>query len=932
MSLERVFLGWDRPCLPAAVGELATLFPFDESWDLSQVVIATSGARAGRRLLELLAQRSRDERRILLPPAFVTAGSLPEQLYPSTTPVADDLACLLAWVSVLRATDPADLAPMFAKLPDRESLIPWVPLARDMVALRNELAGEGLDCASVAAHCSGRAYDDSARWRALAALEERLATFDPPFRDIAEARRSALAGGTFLRGRTIVLVATSDLPKMTRRMLASSPARVIALIHAPETEADRFDDVGCTVPAKWRGYLAPLEAADVSVVDGPRDQAYTALAAVNAWNQTLSMTQMTVGVGDSSLSPVVARVLEMSGRNARTAAGRAVSLSRPATLLAALADYADSRTSASFASLLRHPDIERYLLRSLNVDRSAGQWLKALDRFRSNHLPPRLRDFWPRAAEDSQTVRDATRAIDTLLAPLAAAKRPLGEWSEPIVTMLAAVYAGMTFDTHVDADWRIKYDIEAVAAALKAQRDFGADKPFSVTVTAPDAIRLALNALSQAVTPEAYSGDALELLGWLELQLDDAKALAITGFNEGHIPESAVIDPLLPDSLRHELGLVDDERKYARDIYTLTAIIHSRPHLRVICGRRSASGDPLRPSRLLFACESGEMVRRAALFYDDDTAKRARVMLKHGETNTLATIPLPQPANPIRTAGVTWFRAYIACPYRFYLRYVLKREMLTDGNVEMDNSHFGLLAHETLKAFAGSNFTSSRSEPEIAEFLTASLDDVAQRQFGNERLPAVEIQLVQLKKRFEAFARFQAEHAAQGWRIERTEVEGSTTLDLGTDSLQVTGRVDRIDRNAITGDTMIVDYKLGDSFKSPAERHLSRGEWVDLQLPLYRRMAPSLQLDPERTELGYVCICKELDRVGFAPSKWELPHFEAADAKIDEVARGIVGQVFWPPRNIASFVDGYEGICLDRTIDRARVIDTLSMLAAGGRS
>ena len=38
----------------------------------------------------------------------------------------------------------------------------------------------------------------------------------------------------------------------------------------------------------------------------------------------------------------------------------------------------------------------------------------------------------------------------------------------------------------------------------------------------------------------------VELLGWLELLLDDAPFAVVTGFNEGRVPESSDTDSLLP--------------------------------------------------------------------------------------------------------------------------------------------------------------------------------------------------------------------------------------------------------------------------------------------------------------------------------------------------------------------------------------------------
>ncbi|HLU47279.1 MAG TPA: hypothetical protein VK116_04315, partial [Planctomycetota bacterium] len=83
--MERVFLGWDRPGLEAAVEHIVERFgsPRDATrkLDLSTVIVAVPGARAGRRLLELLVERAEQEGRDLIAPEIRTIGELPERLY-----------------------------------------------------------------------------------------------------------------------------------------------------------------------------------------------------------------------------------------------------------------------------------------------------------------------------------------------------------------------------------------------------------------------------------------------------------------------------------------------------------------------------------------------------------------------------------------------------------------------------------------------------------------------------------------------------------------------------------------------------------------------------------------------------------------------------------------------------------------------------------
>ena len=88
MPLHRVFLGWDGPFLPRAVQWLRDRFERHGELDLSGVLVAVPGARAGRRLIELLADPAEPA---LNPPRVITAGRLPEALYETPITCADPL-------------------------------------------------------------------------------------------------------------------------------------------------------------------------------------------------------------------------------------------------------------------------------------------------------------------------------------------------------------------------------------------------------------------------------------------------------------------------------------------------------------------------------------------------------------------------------------------------------------------------------------------------------------------------------------------------------------------------------------------------------------------------------------------------------------------------------------------------------------------------
>src|SRR5437879_3992971 len=90
-TIQREFLGWDRPALSEAVLRIAARYRHGPDLDLGKVVVVVPGQRAGRRLQELLAYLAEDEKLRLTPPEVVTEGRLPEMLYTPKQPFANDM-------------------------------------------------------------------------------------------------------------------------------------------------------------------------------------------------------------------------------------------------------------------------------------------------------------------------------------------------------------------------------------------------------------------------------------------------------------------------------------------------------------------------------------------------------------------------------------------------------------------------------------------------------------------------------------------------------------------------------------------------------------------------------------------------------------------------------------------------------------------------
>jgi RecB family exonuclease len=391
--------------------------------------------------------------------------------------------------------------------------------------------------------------------------------------------------------------------------------------------------------------------------------------------------------------------------------------------------------------------------------------------------------------------------------------------------------------------------------------------------------------------------------------------MVVVGLNHPFVPESVTADPFLPGALRTRLKVADNERRLARDAYALQLILATRPATRLIVGRRGVDGSPPPPSRLLAACDPPSAARRVLQLLDAPTPSVPVVHRWSGvrETTDLP-IPGPQEGRPIKTLSVTAFRDYLACPYRFYLRHVLRLRPLDDASQELAANQFGDLVHGAVERFGESADKDTEEAEEIFALLVEHLQAFARHRYGEDPAPAVRLQIAQAERRLRIVADRQAERRRQGWQIWAAEAgvdeKKGAGIEVDGDWMGLRGRFDRIDFHPQTGQWAILDYKTHGH--PPLKKHLekSTGRWLDLQLPLYRLMAPFLQIEapPEAVELGYFNIADKADETGVNLARFTEEQYQEATEVIHDCVRGIWAGRFEISSDPVPF-DDYAMIC-----------------------
>jgi ATP-dependent helicase/nuclease subunit B len=557
---------------------------------------------------------------------------------------------------------------------------------------------------------------------------------------------------------------------------------------------------------------------------------------------------------------------------------------------------------------------------------SSTRVLSALDELHSEHLPPTLAAARAQARDYPPWV-ELAKALDAL-ASLRTQLRT-GDFPSAVRAVLTEIFKDRRFNLALPADAQAVEAAQAWGEVLNELET--AAKRFPGLARA-ELWELGLRAFGDSPRFDDKPDDAVELQGWLELLWDDVPHLIVAGMNDGRVPDAVVGDAFLPEALREKLGLKTNAHRFARDAYLLQALAAARSGVRgrldLLVGKTSASGDPLRPSRLLLQCADADLPERVAFLFGPVESARPNPAWRR------AWKLKPRTDAKIEKLSVTAFRDYLKCPFRFYLKHGLRMAAVDPHKAELDAMDFGNLCHGALEAMGqpDSPVRDCTDADILRGFLIGELERTARQRYGATPILPLVVQLESARQRLGKLAEIQAQQRAEGWVIERTEMK----FDLTLEGLPVRGKIDRIDRNEITGEVRVLDYKTSDKPVNPSVAHYRKAKrnedldalpdyarftlggeemvWVDLQLPLY--LEAVAEEFGHSVACGYVNLPKAAGETGVAV--WigydgELK--EAARRCAEGVALAVQARQFWPPAELPPDYDDFAGLFLQGAAD-----------------
>lgn len=889
MAWKRRFVDWNQSPIARAMELLLGDRQNSKKWDLSDSIAVLPFESAKFTLFNRIQSEATLREAELIPPRIVTLSHLEGIFVAPEVKFASPVESRLAWYQVFQSADPSLLRKIIRRIPAADDWTNWSSLASEAFKLRRILGHQRMTIEKAFKTDAVQNSSEKTRWEGLAELEREYRTRLKQngrvdlFDHLEEVLSAPIIETNYTR---ILLAALPSLTSLQHALLTKVAERssLLSMVFASKDHEKGFDSTGCLIPRYWKKVETRIPDSQIIIAESPTDEVKGALVELSRRSEQLTLNDVAFGIGDEG---VLTRLLRHAARvNVPITSSQDCPMERwlPLELLRQLTRYCHEEKAVDFASLIRHPDLLDWLVKDLEAPgKAASEFVQYIDDYRSNQLPLKL----PLSRLNSEKHRLIIARLGSLVDTFSDGKQTIGNWITVFLSMLDTVYPAAEASSRSSDTTHALLNLSETFWELKS-----CSETFFDICSAEEGLSLVEISLEEKQYRAATNPNTAQAIPWDELYLSDAKQQFILGMNEGKLPTREETSIFLSPLLRRELPIPGQADEEAWHRYLLCAITRSHPEVMFVVGRRSAEGDPYLIHRLLLDGSPEEKAERLLQFFRDPSPK---IQWERTLANPIRLgIPEPEDHPAIDELPVTAFRDYLACPYRFYLRHVMKLKLVDDEPAELDPLSFGNLIHDILNKFGISKVAASHSKEEIFAHLETLLLNETKDRF-NDALPAVAVQIEQIHARLEAYASWQAKWAAQGWRITNVEVttkRRSAHLVVDGQPFYLSGRIDRIDINTRTGQLAVMDYKTSESGQSPDKTHRGKEGWTDLQLPLYRHLLPAipeLRDDLKRSTivLAYMVLPKDIGKVDFLEAEWTTADLKDADETAIQIIREI---------------------------------------------
>lgn len=941
MPLKHTYFDWNRPLIPQVKEALLSeagndpQHCHDFSIDLSHLLVIVPTAKSGRHLLEALSTDAKTRDHGLLTPEIITPIQFLERALKDIENRASEADCLFAWTQVLNRYPAEKLRFIFPNTSPSEAFT--LDHAKRFHRLRREIGIEGLDLSSIAEACSQENIEP-VRWATLAELEKDYyhALNKKGLSDPIQANRLCAENYPLtIDFSKIIIVATPDpnpLPLKALKQLEKTHALEI-WINGPK--GDLFDPWGIPNPEHWQNRALDMDNWNYQLqrLNQSLDIPDTLVREI----AKCPVESLQIGVLDPNLIQPISHYFSLESLPFYNPEGLSITESALGKFILSLLHFQEDQSNDRLKQLVLNP----YFFQSAQVDESVEDILTAIDSLFNKHLCHNLFDIKSRLNTQPYSKLHGLSTIinyaEAFIYPNHSEKAFI-EWLKDRLNRLLNLVGLLEIDNV------FKNLVEAISQTFEAA--LGAEKNFPKEASNYGRTVLAELLKKQKIYKEREK-DAHDLFGWLELLWHDAPLSILCGLNEGIVPRAISNDAFLTEQLRNLLGMKTQEQNYANDLYLFESIGrkrslqagHSQGKLIIYLPESDAEGNPLMPSRMLFHVPDTQLLART-----ENILLKKPEKIEFHEHRPAWLIGSTLPALRPDSISVSALNDYLQCPFRFYLKHILKLKSKNFNRREMSAAEFGILFHQVVASLKGESFQGDSDAVAWIDRLHRLADQQIASQYGENLSFALRMQKESIHDRLTAFVQSQITALKEnGQSLTIAQTEKQFELKLG--SFTLAGTIDRIDYDH--EGTHIIDYKTNNNDENPKavhlkstqslkepqhlppEAYLSLGNkdyyWANLQLPLYALAFTTENKSTVLPRLSYYSIPKSAEKTQLANwSDFEQSTLDSAKNCAEAILKNIEEGKFWPPNeHIDPILDSFAHLFPDgihKTVD-ARAFD-----------
>jgi CRISPR/Cas system-associated exonuclease Cas4 (RecB family) len=336
--------------------------------------------------------------------------------------------------------------------------------------------------------------------------------------------------------------------------------------------------------------------------------------------------------------------------------------------------------------------------------------------------------------------------------------------------------------------------------------------------------------------------NGLQVLGFLETRNLRFDTVYILDTNEGILPAGGSEHRIIPEHVREGLGLSHRREREEISEYYFNLLIAGAGTVHIFF-----SDDPQKERSRFVERLLWERQRR-----ENRSDTREYIKTIAYSVQLANTLPAPIPKTPQMVTSLealvfsaTALDTYLACPLRFYYRYVLGLRERDEMGADIDAGDVGGFVHDVLRAyFSASIGTALTSRYIDIPRLHSIIDTMFEKAFGGEmtgsRYVLKKQVSGQLSRFLEQYQRPKVEHG----EIKLLALEEKFSINRG--KFQLYGKLDRVEQR--DDRVYIMDYKTGspDAVRGvdfgkldPVNRETWRKAISSLQLPFYAMLYSS---------------------------------------------------------------------------------------------